>query len=227
MFFSPSRLACIALMGIVTLGWQRWTYPAMIWSQIGRSGQGELVSAAKFNLVHERSFATKLANAALDRPGHFVRYDSTYKKIGYPMGDVPSDTGNCADEIIRIYRDVGIDLQEQVYLDMAKTFGAYPHPNEKLQPDTNNDHRVVANLQIFFKRRGTVLSPSHNPADYLPGDVITCVGPENEPHIAMVVPSPASGARPWIVHNVGWGPALEDRLFDFAITGHYRYLPRD
>jgi hypothetical protein len=25
------------------------------------------------------------------------------------------------------------------------------------------------------------------------------------------------------VHNIGKGPKLEDRLFDFPITGHYRF----
>ncbi|WP_420843043.1 DUF1287 domain-containing protein [Geothrix alkalitolerans] len=25
------------------------------------------------------------------------------------------------------------------------------------------------------------------------------------------------------MHNIGWGVMLEDRLFDFKITGHYRY----
>jgi len=29
--------------------------------------------------------------------------------------------------------------------------------------------------------------------------------------------------RPLIVHNIGAGPQLEDMLFDYKITGHYRY----
>ncbi|HEY2574171.1 MAG TPA: DUF1287 domain-containing protein [Verrucomicrobiaceae bacterium] len=49
--------------------------------------------------------------------------------------------------------------------------------------------------------------------------------PNGQQHIAMVVPAPGGG-RPWIVHNAGYGPRLEDRLFEFIITGHYRYLPR-
>ncbi|NRA80663.1 MAG: DUF1287 domain-containing protein [Pseudoalteromonas sp.] len=28
-----------------------------------------------------------------------------------------------------------------------------------------------------------------------------------------------------IVHNIGWGPKMEDRLFTYKITGHYRYKP--
>ena len=33
----------------------------------------------------------------------------------------------------------------------------------------------------------------------------------------------SDGARPLIVHNIGFGPKLEDMLFDNPITGHYRY----
>ncbi|MDH5647516.1 MAG: DUF1287 domain-containing protein, partial [Candidatus Heimdallarchaeota archaeon] len=31
--------------------------------------------------------------------------------------------------------------------------------------------------------------------------------------------------NPMIVHNIGRGPELEDMLFSFKITGHYRYVP--
>ena len=31
------------------------------------------------------------------------------------------------------------------------------------------------------------------------------------------------GKRPLIVHNIGRGPKLEDMLFAYPITGHYRY----
>ncbi len=31
---------------------------------------------------------------------------------------------------------------------------------------------------------------------------------------------------PLIVHNIGLGPSLEEMLFDYDITGHYRYLPQ-
>jgi hypothetical protein len=34
------------------------------------------------------------------------------------------------------------------------------------------------------------------------------------------------GKRPLIVHNIGAGPVLEDMLFNYKITGHYRYQPQ-
>ena len=47
----------------------------------------------------------------------------------------------------------------------------------------------------------------------------------NVPHIGIVVDqkSAASG-RYLIVHNIGQGPRMEDVLFNWKITGHYRYF---
>ena len=43
------------------------------------------------------------------------------------------------------------------------------------------------------------------------------------PHIGIVTDQYAAGGNPMIVHNIGRGPQLEDMLFDYKITGHYRY----
>src|SRR5512138_349391 len=68
----------------------------------------------------------RLVAAAVDRSRVHVRYVPAYVLIPYPGGDVPADTGVCTDEIIRIYRAVGIDLQKDVHEDMAGHFVAYP-----------------------------------------------------------------------------------------------------
>jgi uncharacterized protein YijF (DUF1287 family) len=34
------------------------------------------------------------------------------------------------------------------------------------------------------------------------------------------------GRRPLIAHNIGRGPQVEDMIFDFPITGHYRWEGR-
>ena len=61
-----------------------------------------------------------LVAAALDRPNHPARYEPKYVALAYPNGDVPADTGVCADEIVRIYRAAaGIDLQQKVHEDMS------------------------------------------------------------------------------------------------------------
>ena len=33
--------------------------------------------------------------------------------------------------------------------------------------------------------------------------------------------------QPMIVHNIGAGPKIEDMLFTYPVTGHYRFVPKD
>ncbi len=171
------------------------------------------------------SFAQRLVEAALERIQHTVRYDGAYVKLDYPDGDVPADTGVCTDEVIRSYRALGIDLQKLVHEDMQRSFSAYPQDWGLRSTDKNIDHRRVPNLRTFFKRRGASLPVTQNAADYLPGDLITCTVAGKLPHIAIVVPAADGSATPWIVHNIGQGPKHENRLFEFPLTGHYRFHP--
>ncbi len=172
-------------------------------------------------------FSRKLSNAALQRLQSRVRYDGKYVKIAYPWGDVPSNIGVCTDVVIRSYRKLGIDLQKEVHQDMTAAFNSYPNPRKwgLSRPDTNIDHRRVYNLRKFFQRKGAALPITRNPRDYKPGDLVTwMVGPDL-PHIGVVVdrPSRADPNRMMIVHNIARGPQMEDVLFRFPITGHYRY----
>ncbi len=54
---------------------------------------------------------------------------------------------------------------------------------------------------------------------------ITMMASAGRPHIAIVVASPEPGGVPWIMHNRGFGPKMEDQLFRWAHTGHYRWQP--
>lgn len=189
----------------------------------GRADPQALAAAALARLPADDSFATRLCQAALDRTRHPVRYDGAYVRIAYPGGDVPADTGVCTDVVIRSLRVLGFDLQQLVHEDMRRHFAAYPKQWGLKQPDTNIDHRRVPNLQTFFRRRGAALPVSDQPANYRPGDLITCTVAGRLPHIAIVVPAPDGGPVPWIVHNIGQGPKLENRLFEFPLSGHYRW----
>lgn len=61
-------------------------------------------------------------------------------------------------------------------------------------------------------------------AAYLPGDLVTWLLPGNLPHIGIVSDRLAPGtSRPLMIHNIGAGPAEEDMLLAYPITGHYRY----
>ena len=90
--------------------------------------------------------------------------------------------------------------------------------------DTNIDHRRVPNLQVFFTRKGQSLPVTQRAQDYFPGELVTWDLGGGVPHIGIVVDqvSPQTG-RHQIVHNIGAGPKMEDVLFSWKITGHYRY----
>ena len=183
-----------------------------------------MVTLGGFAGAAELGGQTGLVKAALDRTKTEVRYDPAYVSIPYPMGDVPADRGVCTDVVIRSYRALGIDLQQLVHEDMTANFAAYPPIWGLARPDPNIDHRRVPNLQTFLTRAGAVLSVTSEAGDYLPGDLVTWEVPPHLPHIGIVVNQlSADGQRPLIVHNIGRGPELEDMLFRFPITGHYRF----
>ena len=169
-------------------------------------------------------FAQGLIQAAVAQTSTPVTYDGSYRRIPYPGGDVPESIGVCTDLVVRAYRAVGVDLQLRVHEDMRTAFGSYPPLWGLSRPDPNIDHRRVPNLQAYFRRRGAQLPISREAGDYLPGDLVTWTLPGNLPHIGLVTDrrSP-DGERPLIVHNIGRGPEIEDMLFGYPISGHYRY----
>lgn len=198
-------------------------------------GLGVLLAAAPEQAAQTRTrqantpeeFLKRLAAAAEERTHHTVRYDPAYVRIPYPGGDVPADTGVCTDEVIRSYRAVGVDLQKEVHEDMVKNFSAYARARRWLisHPDTNIDHRRVPNLMVFFSRKGETLPITSRADDYLPGDMVTWDLGGGVLHIGIVVSERAAeGGRHLIVHNIGLGPKREDVLFQWKITGHYRYF---
>ncbi|MES9829774.1 MAG: DUF1287 domain-containing protein [Candidatus Thiodiazotropha sp.] len=175
-------------------------------------------------------FEDRLVTAAMERTKHAVRYDGSYIPIAYPNGDIPNNAGVCTDVLIRSYRALGVDLQQLVHEDMASHFDLYPSRRiwGLTQTDKNIDHRRVPNLQRFFTRQGKSLPVSHHGSDYKPGEIVTWMLPGNLPHIGIVSDKiDQRTGSPLIIHNIGSGPKLEDMLFDYPITGHYRYSPRD
>ncbi|ANH05989.1 DUF1287 domain-containing protein [Shinella sp. HZN7] len=169
--------------------------------------------------------AQKLVVAARRQIGVTLTYDPAYSRLDYPGGDVPRERGVCTDVIVRAYRDgLAIDLQVLVHEDMRKAFSAYPALWGLKRTDRNIDHRRVPNLQTFLKRAGAALPASRDSADYRPGDIVSQMLPGNLPHIGIVADDrSADGARPLLVHNIGAGARLEDVLFAYPLTGHYRY----
>ena len=188
-----------------------------------------LLSCAKSPTVQvaapaSKDFYERLSDAALLITKDEVEYDATYYQIPYPDGDVPKDRGVCTDVIIRSYRKLGTDLQKEVHEDMAANFSKYPKSWGLKTTDTNIDHRRVPNLQVFFSRKGEVKTISDEAQDYKPGDIVTWMLASNRPHIGIVVNrKSATGNRNLMVHNIGAGQVVQDCLFAYKITGHYRY----
>jgi uncharacterized protein len=182
------------------------------------------------SLKGSKQFGNGLAAAALTQSQSIepVTEDRAYYQIAYPNGDVPAHKGVAADVIVRAYRGMEMDLQVLVHEDMAANFRLYPQLWSASAPDTNIDHRRVANLQRFFERKGQTLTTSRNPADYLPGDIVVWSLANAESHIGIIVPGPGDRAgEAWVVHNVGAGVKWENVLFDYSIQRHFRFPTGD
>lgn len=160
------------------------------------------------------AFGMRLAEVARAQVDDLVIYNDAYRRISYPLGDVPAMFGVCTDVVIRAYRALGIDLQALV------------HTARSGSGDTNIDHRRVETLRRYFAMRGKSLPVTDFPEDYRAGDIVTYYRPQNRhsrSHIAIVSDMTGPSGRPMIVHNRGWGVQIEDGLFVDQITGHYRF----
>lgn len=166
----------------------------------------------------------QLVAAAVAQYGQTVYYDPSYVNLSYPGGDVPKDRGVCSDVVIRALRGVGIDLQVALHEDMRAHWSAYPKLWGLRRPDTNIDHRRVANLMTYFSRSGDALRVSSKVDAYRPGDLVAWRLGNGRLHIGVVTDRLAPNRNPLMAHNIGAGVQLEDVLFGWEIIGHYRVL---
>jgi hypothetical protein len=151
------------------------------------------------------------ARAQLVNP---ARYDSNYRAIGYPNGDVESSRGACSDVVIRAFRSAGYDLQVLVH-ENRKSVG--------LPTDTNIDHRRVKNQAAFFLRHGSSLTTSTRDASkWKPGDVVYWILDSGQDHTGIVTGRRGSSGLPKVIHNIGLTMS-EDVLDKWKFVGHYRF----
>lgn len=184
-------------------------------------------AAAAQNLTRQPVSDTQqikqVVDSAIEQIGQTFEYDSSYEKLGYPNGDVPVERGVCADVIVRGFRKAGVDLQKEIHEDMSRHFDAYPKKWGATKPDSNIDHRRVANLMTFFERHGKSVPITNAPSDYVPGDVVAWELDSKLLHIGVVTDARLTGMRNYlIVHNIGAGARIEDVLMSWKIIGHYR-----
>jgi uncharacterized protein YijF (DUF1287 family) len=167
----------------------------------------------------------KVVEAANDQINYTTGYDPAYVKLEYPGGDVPLDRGVCTDVIVRALRKAGVDLQKEVHEDMKANFGTYPRQWGLSGPDRNIDHRRVPNLMSFFDRKGKSIPVTDLAGDYRPGDIVTWDLGNAATHIGLVSNYWSTESRRYmIVHNIGGGARIEDVVFSWRVTGHYRYF---
>lgn len=180
---------------------------------------------SKFSEV-ESPEIKKILESAVRQTNVTKSYDPSYVVIQYPNGDVPAETGVCTDVVIRALRDAGVDLQKEVHEDMRENFSAYPNRWNLPKPDPNIDHRRVPNLQTFFERRKKSLPVTQNGENYHPGDIVSWdLDGKGLTHIGIVSNIfNETAERFLIIHNIGSGAKAEDVLFDWKITGHFRYF---
>jgi uncharacterized protein YijF (DUF1287 family) len=167
---------------------------------------------------------TQLVAAARSQIGVTVGYDPAYRRLPYPGGDVPLDTGVCCDVVIRALRKQGVDLQQLVHEDMKSHFSSYPQNWGLKGPDPNIDHRRVPNLACYFSRQGWSVPVSSDATAYRPGDIVTWNLGNGLAHIGIVSDRKTAKGIPLMVHNIGRGTQEEDILFEFKISGHYRLM---
>jgi uncharacterized protein len=167
----------------------------------------------------------KVNAGAIEQTTQTTGYDSSYVKLDYPNGDVPLSVGVCADVVVRAFRKAGIDLQKELHEDMKKNFAKYPQKWGARRPDTNIDHRRAPNLMTWFDRQGKARPITKDAIDYLPGDVVAWDLDNGLPHTGMVSKIKVEGTERYaVVHNIGLGARIEDVLFAWKVTGHYRYF---
>lgn len=166
--------------------------------------------------------ATPLVQKARDQIGVTTGYDPSYRKLAYPGGDVPQETGVCSDVVVRAFRGLNVDLQKEVHEDMKVAFSEYPRNWGLSRPDRNIDHRRVPNLMTYFKRRGWSFLVKREAALFRPGDVIAWKLNGGQHHIGIVSDRRSARGTPLIIHNIGNGVQEEDILLSYTILGQYR-----
>ena len=114
-----------------------------------------------------------------------------------------------------------------IHKDMSENFDLYPDNWGLSGPDSNIDHRRVANQVVYFERHGNVLPVGPGEDDtYKPGNIIVWKLNGGRKHVGIVSDQTTDDGTPLILHNIS-GAAEEDVLKRWEIIGHYSYPKLD
>lgn len=154
-------------------------------------------------------------------------YGAGYTRLAYPGGDVPRDVGVCTDVVIRSLRNVGIDLQREVHLDIKRAKRAYPMV--KGGGNANIDHRRVKTILPYFvrhfERHTADLKDTADPLR--PGDIVfmdTFPSRSGPDHIGIISDRVAPSGHPYVINNWTDGTVTTEMdLLDWVpVTDRFR-----
>jgi uncharacterized protein YijF (DUF1287 family) len=170
------------------------------------------------------SLGEKIVTAARQQIGVTLRYDPSYQKLTYPLGDVPLERGVCTDVVVRALRKFGIDLQQLIHQHAKQNFHRYPKIWGQKSPDPNIDHRRVPNIMAFLRLKGMQTeSSANNEKSFLPGDLVVWDLGRGVLHIGILSDKKVVGTqRHKVIHNICCGVREEDILDSYKVVGHYR-----
>lgn len=184
-----------------------------------------IIATVNFGALYDNANAAQditpqtLVNAARSQIGKTLRYDPSYIKLSYPLGDVPLETGVCSDVIIRALRVFGMDLQKEVSASIKKNNASYKHHLARGVADKNIDHRRVKVLVQYFTLQGW----KKQTTQYQKGDILVFDCGHGQWHIAIVSDKLSwDKKRPLIIHNIGCGTREEDCIQEFPILFCFR-----
>jgi uncharacterized protein YijF (DUF1287 family) len=155
-----------------------------------------------------------------------ARYEGGYVALPYPGGDVARDVGVCTDVIVRAMRNAGIDLQVEVYEDIARAPRAYPMVKKR---DRNIDHRRVKTFIGWFRRHlarhGTDPLDARDP--FRPGDIVffdTFPSKPGPDHVGIVSDRVGASGMYLVVNNwtEGYVESEMDLLPLIPVTDRFR-----
>ena len=193
--------------------------------QVQRADEVDAPPVGPVQRAKPKTKAERIATAAMEQVGKTTKYDPLYVKLAYPGGDTSIDRGVCTDVVVRALRKVGVDLQVLIHEDMKASFKSYPNLWGLKRPDPNIDHRRVPNIAMFLRRKGKAVPLTKDPSDYRPGDIVVWQLSGGRPHMGIVSNMRVTATKRYrVVHNIGAGAQIQDSLFVFEITGHFRYF---
>lgn len=170
-------------------------------------------------------FGKDIVAAARKQIGIVTEYDTSY----FANGEVPENSGVCADVIWRALKEMGYDLQSELDRDVNKNPFDYPNVEK---PDSAIDFRRVKNLNVFFDKYAETLTAKvisgdiDNLSQWQAGDLVTFapLPTSGLTHIAVVSDKRRKDGVPLLIHNYGRGTREDDYLQNWPtiITGHYR-----